>query len=199
MNKDVSTDSQRIAFGQRIRRLRGERNWTLSDLAGRSGLAISTISKAERGLIALTYDRLSQLARGLGVDMSAFFSDTGEGFAPGSFAIARKGEFKRQETKNYVYEMLFSDLWNKSMRPMMGTLKARELHQFDTLLSHAGQEFLLVLEGQVTVYLDGRDPVRLAQGDSIYFDSMIGHVYASVGDKDARILVVCESVESAGK
>ncbi len=199
MSKDVPPDSQRIAFGQRIRRLRGDRNWTLSDLAQRSGLAISTISKAERGLIALTYDRLSLLARGLGVDMSAFFSDTGEGFAPGSFAIARKGEFKRQETKNYVYEMLFSDLWNKSMQPMMGTLKARELHQFDALLSHTGQEFLLVLDGQVTVHLDGRDPVTLAQGDSIYFDSMIGHVYASVGDKDARILVVCESVESAGK
>jgi len=195
MDKDLSQETQRIAFGHRVRRLRSDRKWTLEDLSERSGLAISTISKAERGVIALTYDRLSQLARGLGCDMSAFFSDSGEGFAAGSFAVARKGEFKRQETENYVYEMLFTDLWHKSMRPMMGTLKARELHQFDEFVQHGGQEFLIVLEGEVTVHLQGRDPVRLGQGDSVYFDSMIGHLYASGGDRDARILVVCENVD----
>ncbi|MDU9004354.1 helix-turn-helix domain-containing protein [Sedimentitalea todarodis] len=196
MTKDLQQDSQRIAFGRRIRRLRSEQNWTLSDLSERSGLAISTISKAERGIIALTYDRLSQLAKGLGVDMSAFFTDTGVGFEPGSFAVARKGEFERQETQNYVYEMLFTDLWNKSMRPMMGTLKARELYQFEDFVRHPGQEFLFVLDGEVTVYLDGRDAVKLRQGDSIYFDSTIGHLYASNGDDDARILVVCESLNA---
>ncbi len=192
MDMEPPQSNDRALFGQRVRRLRCERNWTLADLSARSGLAISTISKAERGLIALTYDRLSQLAGGLGCDMSAFFSDDGQGFAPGSFAIARNGEFERQETRNYVYEMLFADLWNKSMRPMMGTLKARELHQFDEFVRHGGQEFLIVLDGVVTVHLEGREAVRLAQGDSIYFDSSIGHLYASDGDRDARILVVCD-------
>lgn len=196
MEKDLSQESQRVEFGRRIRKLRGEQKWTLSDLSERSGLAISTISKAERGVIALTYDRLSQLAKGLDVDMSAFFSDTGVGFEPGSFAVARKGEFERQETEHYVYDMLFTDLWNKSMRPMMGTLKARELYQFEEFVRHAGQEFLFVLEGAVTVHLDGRDPVLLEQGDSIYFDSTMGHLYASSGDADARILVVCGSVNA---
>lgn len=197
MGRPLSQENERALFGQRIRRLRGERSWTLADLSARSGLAISTISKAERGLIALTYDRLSQLANGLGCDMSAFFSDQGEGFAPGSLAVARKGEFKRQETGNYVYDMLFSDLWDKSMRPMMGTLKARELHQFSDFVRHGGQEFLIVLEGAVTVHLDGREPVYLEQGDSIYFDSTIGHLYTSDGETDARILVVCDGRASA--
>jgi transcriptional regulator with XRE-family HTH domain len=195
MEKDLpqptSQDSQRVEFGHRIRKLRSAQKWTLSDLSERSGLAISTISKAERGVIALTYDRLLKLAKGLNVDMSAFFSDTGVGFEPGSFALARKGDFERQETEHYVYDMLFTDLWNKSMRPMMGTLKARELYQFDEFVRHPGQEFLFVLEGAVTVHLDGRDPVLLKQGDSVYFDSAIGHLYASNDDADARILVVC--------
>lgn len=196
MTNDLPLNSQRIEFGRRIRRLRCDQSWTLADLSARSGLAISTISKAERGIIALTYDRLSQLAKGLGVDMSAFFTDTGVGFEPGSFAVARKGEFERQETQNYVYDMLFTDLWHKSMRPMMGTLKARELHQFDEFVRHAGQEFLIVLEGEVTVHLDGRDAVKLSLGDSIYFDSAVGHLYASNGDEDARILVVCDSLNT---
>ena len=62
-------DTQREKFGRRVRALRTERGWTLQELSERSGLAISTISKAERGIIALTYDRLSLLANGFGVDM----------------------------------------------------------------------------------------------------------------------------------
>lgn len=184
-------DSSRLAFGRRLRRLRRDNGWTLAEVAARSGLAISTISKAERGVIALTYDRLEQLAQALGVDMAAFFAAEGQGFEPGGFSVARKGDFERQETANYVYDMLFPEVWNKAMRPMLGTLKARELHDFSEFVRHPGQEFLMVLDGAVTVFVDGRDPVRLDAGDSIYFDSALGHLYASDGDRDARILVVC--------
>ena len=181
----------RADFGRRLRQLRAERGWTLAQVADRSGLAISTVSKAERGVISLTYDRLAQLARGLEVDLAALFAAEGQSFAPGSFAVARKGDFKRQETRAYVYDMLFPELWNKAMTPMMGTLKARQLLDFEEFVRHPGQEFLVVLEGAVTVFVEGRPPVRLAAGDSLYFDSALGHLYASDGDRDTRILVVC--------
>ena len=191
MDNNEKPDSQRIAFGQQIRRLRREKGWTLATVAERSGLAVSTISKAERGVIALTYDRLAQLAQGLEADMAAFFTAEGSRFEPGGFAVARKGEFSRQETANYVYEMLFPELWQKAMTPMMGTLKAHDIKDFEEFVRHPGQEFLLVLEGVVTVHLEGRDPVVLSEGDSIYFYSARGHLYASDEDRDARILVVC--------
>ncbi|MAW87566.1 MAG: XRE family transcriptional regulator [Phyllobacteriaceae bacterium] len=191
MSENGKTDSQRIAFGHQIRRLRREKGWTLAQVAERSGLAVSTISKAERGVIALTYDRLSQLAHGLETDMAAFFAAGGSRFEPGGFAVARKGEFSRQETRNYVYEMLFPEVWDKAMTPMMGTLKAHDIKDFEEFVRHSGQEFLLVLEGVVTVHLEGRDPVVLNEGDSIYFDSARGHLYASEDERDARILVVC--------
>jgi transcriptional regulator with XRE-family HTH domain len=191
MLQTEKTDSQRVEFGRRIRALRREKGWTLAQVAERSGLAVSTISKAERGVIALTYDRLAQLANGLGADMAAFFDAQGSRFEDGAFAVARKGEFRRQETSNYVYEMLFPELWQKAMTPMMGTLKARDILDFDEFVRHPGQEFLVVMEGAVTVHLEGREPVVLQQGDSIYFDSSRGHLYASNGEADARILVVC--------
>ncbi len=195
MKQTAQPDSQRLEFGRRLRELRQERNWTLSEVATRSGLAISTISKAERGVIALTYDRLALLASGLGVDMATFFTAEGQNFKPGSFAVARKGEFRRQETKNYVYEMLFPEIWHKSMTPMMGTLKAHDVLDFEEIVRHPGQEFLIVMEGAVTVHAEGRDPVTLEQGDSIYFDSGRGHLYASSGNIDAKILVVCTEIE----
>lgn len=191
MTKSDSPENSRLAFGRRLRSLRRDKGWTLAELADRTGLAISTISKAERGIIALTYDRLALLADGVGVDLAAFFDSDGHRFEPGSFAVARKGDFKRQETKNYVYDMLFPDLWHKSMSPMMGSLKARELVDFEEFVRHPGQEFLVVMEGTVTVHIEDREAVTLTEGDSIYFDSAIGHLYASDGDHDARILVVC--------
>lgn len=191
MLQTEKTDSQRVEFGKRIRALRRDKGWTLAQVAERSGLAVSTISKAERGVIALTYDRLALLANGLGADMAAFFDAQGSRFEDGAFAVARKGEFRRQETSNYVYEMLFPELWQKAMTPMMGTLKARDILDFDEFVRHPGQEFLVVMEGAVTVHLEGREPVVLHEGDSIYFDSSRGHLYASSGEADARILVVC--------
>lgn len=189
-------DGQRAEFGRRLRELRRARDWTLAELAERSGLAISTISKAERGVMALTYDRMLQLARGIGVDMAEFFTAEGESFAPGSFTVAPRGTFRRQETRNYVYEMLFPEIRNKAMVPMMGTLKAHDILDFDDFVRHPGQEFLLVLEGVVTVHAEGRAPVTLQAGDSLYFDSARGHLYASTGAEDARILVVCTEVET---
>ena len=191
MTKTETDANPRQDFGRRLRRIRRDNGWTLAEVANRSGLAISTISKAERGIIALTYDRLALLARGLDVDLAALFAPKGEDFTPGSFAVARKGEFERQETRNYIYEMLFPDLWHKAMSPMMGSLKARELVDFEDFVRHPGQEFLVVMKGKVTVFVEGRDPVPLEEGDSIYFDSAVGHLYASDGDEDARILVVC--------
>ena len=188
----------RAEFGRRLLELRRARGWTLAELSERSGLAVSTISKAERGLMSLTYDRMLQLARGIGVDMAEFFAADGAAFDPDSFALAPKGTFERQETRNYVYEMLFPEIRNKAMVPMLGTLKAHDLMDFDDFVRHPGQEFLMVLEGAVTVFAEGKTPVTLRQGDSLYFDSSRGHLYASAGAQDARILVVCTEVESSG-
>lgn len=164
---------------------------TLSDLSNASGLAISTISKAERGLMALTYDRMAALASGLGVDMAELFAPRGESFAPGSVAVARAGEHTRQETEHYVYNMMFPELRQKAMTPMFGTLKAHDVVAFDDFVRHEGEEFLTVLAGEVTVFIENRPPLRLNAGDSLYFDSALGHLYASAGAEDARILVVC--------
>ncbi|MCC5987891.1 MAG: helix-turn-helix transcriptional regulator [Pararhodobacter sp.] len=184
-------DHDRAEFGRRLRELRRARGWTLAQLAERSGVAISTISKAERGVMALTYDRMLQLARGIGVDMAEFFASEGEAFAPGGFAVARRGMFRRQETGNYVYEMLFSEIRNKAMTPMLGTLRADQPLAFEDFVRHPGQEFLFVISGRVTVHAEGHAPVTLEAGESLYFDSARGHLYAAADSEDARILVVC--------
>ncbi len=202
MDKKVDSlaprNDRRAKMGERLRQIRTERGLTLAEVAKRSGLAVSTVSKVERGKMAPTYDRFKQLADGLGVDMAALFVERGERLKPGGHSVARRGNFMLHETENYTYEMLFPELWNKAMTPMFGTLRPYEKMHFDRFVEHAGEEFLLVLEGRVMVYLADMAPVTLEKGESIYFDSRRGHLYASAGAGEARILVVCTELQVGG-
>lgn len=182
--------SQHLRLGRRLREIREKSGLTLAEVAERSGLAISTLSRAERGLLALTYDKLLKVAAGLDVHFSALFGETDGQFDRTSLAISRLGDAKVQETGNYHYEILFSDVGDKSMTPMTGVVKARSRSEFDQFNRHPGQEFLYVLSGTLVVHTESHPPVVLNAGESMYYDSMIGHVYTSSGDEDCRILVV---------
>ena len=48
--------NHRDALGVVVKRLRKERGWTLAEAGRRCGLAISTLSKVENGLLSLTFD-----------------------------------------------------------------------------------------------------------------------------------------------
>ena len=192
---DHNPEESRAALARRALGLRKARGLTLQEVADRSGLAVSTISKIERALISPTYDRFSRLAEGRGVDVSELFSDGGNAFADGELAVALKGDEGYLETENYTYEMLFPQVRGKTMVPMMGTLKPQEQMRFDRMVSHPGQEFFHVLEGRVRVQLDGAEDVVLETGESLYFDSRRGHLYAAATDGLARILVVCTEID----
>jgi transcriptional regulator with XRE-family HTH domain len=184
-------DAYRMTLGRRLRDLRKENGWTLAEVAERTGLAVSTISKVERGQMSLTYDRFMQLALRLDLDVSALFSGERKDFDAEAVAVTRSGRAKRYDTPTYVYEMLAAGVAGKRMVPMTGRVTARSLDEFPDFVRHAGEEFLIVLEGTLKVVIEGRRSLRLEAGDSIYFNSGLGHAYLSVGPQDARILVVC--------
>lgn len=194
---DETTALDRASLGQRLRQIRKQKGWTLADVAKRSSLAVSTVSKVERGLMSLTYDRFMQLAAGLDVDVGELFTPAGKVFTPHSFTVTRSSEAGHHETELYEYEMLGAELHNKQMVPMMGRIRAHDVFEFGDFVRHPGEEFLIVLEGTLEVHVEGRETVILEAHDSIYFDSGMGHLYVSAGKVDATIVVVCWQPPSA--
>ena len=67
----------RETFGKRLRSARKRFGWTLAETAERSGISITTISRAERGQLALSYEKFSALGRALRMDMGALFAEAG--------------------------------------------------------------------------------------------------------------------------
>lgn len=187
-----SANGEISVLSNALRKLRGGARLTLKDLSARSGIAASTLSKIENGQLSPTYEKIVLLADGLGVDVAELFGREHSGIvATGRRAICRRGEGVVHITPQYEYEMLCADVTRKQFLPIVTRLRAHSLSAFPELLRHEGEEFVYVLDGQVTLHSDYYEPFVLNQGDSCYFDSHMGHVLVSSGDVDARILWVC--------
>lgn len=173
---------------------RRNRGWSLRELAKRSDISASALSKVERGELSLTYDKLQQLAEGLGVDISALFrmdrqDSVREPMTRRSFASARDGE--TVTTNNYVYRFVHTDIAKKAFNPIVAEIRARSLQDFGPLVVHPGEEFTHVIEGAVTLITEHYSPLRMVAGESVYFDSGMPHAYLNSGDGVARVLCIC--------
>lgn len=181
--------------GTRLRDARKARGLTLMQLSALSGIAVSTISKAERGDIALTYDKFAALTHALQLEFDAIFgvrprtaNTEAQPVAP-TFTAA--GQQVVYDTPNYEYGMLAADITDKRMVPMRGRIRARNVGDFPDYIRHAGEEFVFLLSGQLELRFENGKSFTLSPGDSLYFDSAVGHIYLSVGEGDADVLVCC--------
>lgn len=200
MNASASDDSHGLAPGDVIRNLRKRREMTLSDVSQRTGLAVSTISKLEKGQASLSYDKLVLMSKALEVDISELL-EASPATAPPGVALSgrrivhRAGEGQEVETRSYRQTYLATELLNKKLVPIIAELHARTLDQFiaefGALIRHPGEEFVYVLDGEVEFHTDLYAPVRLKAGDSMYFDSTMGHAYLKGSNATCRVLAVC--------
>lgn len=182
-----------------MRSLRARQGWTLKEMSARSGIAMSTLSKVEHDRLTLTYDKLQQLARRLGMRMSELFAEEDDGAAQPVTARRSLGDLARSvrvETPNYDYYYLCTELRRKRMIPAITRIRARSADEFGELVHHPGEEFIYVLSGQVVVQTEFYDPVTLGPGQAIYLDSSMGHAYlAAEGCEEAEVLGVMSSAD----
>ncbi|MFC3228622.1 helix-turn-helix domain-containing protein [Marinibaculum pumilum] len=186
----TAREVERTEIGARLRRLRRDRGWTLADVAARTGLAVSTLSKVERGRMSLAYDKFASLAATLGLDIADLYTDRGAVGSCPQPVITRTGEAQGHRSGPYIYEVLSTGLRGRQMMPVRGHIMARSLDEFDEWQSHPGDEFLYVLAGSIELHIAGAEPIALATGESVYFDSGRPHVYLSTGTGDAEVLTV---------
>jgi quercetin dioxygenase-like cupin family protein len=86
----------------------------------------------------------------------------------------------------YSYESLAPEKADRFMEPFIVTLVPTEAKDFST---HAGQEFLYILEGEVEVQVGDRVDL-LKPGDAVYYDSAEPHFVRCVSSSPAQIVAV---------
>jgi transcriptional regulator with XRE-family HTH domain len=183
-------------IGKRIHQYRLQNNFTLQELADKTGFSKGYLSKVEKSGKAPPVATLSVIARELGVSVSVIL---GEETIGGSICLVRQNErmlmAKNGQEFGYAYEALANPYPNKHMEPFILSYPSDEAlkHTFQ----HDGEEMLIVLRGQMR-FKYGNSEFVLDQGDCIYFDSSVAHTGEPIGDEPLKTLIVLYSGSPKG-
>lgn len=189
--KDDDQFVEPLQLGKRLKEIRLSNSLTLEEASNLTGLARSTLSKIENEQISPTFQAVQKLTKGLGIDIPQLFVTPADGpEANGRRDVTRNGEGKAHPTVTYEHELLATDIRAKKMVPFKCTVHARSFEEFEDWVRHEGEEFMLVLSGEVDVHTEFYEPVRLGEGDSMYYDAKMGHCLVSVSEIDAQVLWV---------
>jgi transcriptional regulator with XRE-family HTH domain len=179
--------------GGKIAQIREARKLTQEELAERSQIAVGLLRQIEEGDLVPSLTPLTKIARVLGVRMGTFLDDV-EKVGP---VLNRKGQI--QQTVRFAggfqpargeldFHALALDKAGRHMEPFLIDVLPASDKDYEKS-SHEGEEFLYVLSGEIEL-LYGKDGYVLAEGDSIYYDSIVAHHVHAKGDAPARILAV---------
>lgn len=170
---------------------RREQGWTLEQVSQKCGVSVPTISKVEkRGQIS--FDTLLRMIDGLDLDISDVLTAKQQPPAPGGrFTVTRANEadFFTSEQSNYF--MHAAQIRGKQMIALIMHLKTDDPGPAELWSSHEGEEFVIVLEGEVVMHSEFYVPLALNKGDSVYFDSSMRHIFVSANQEQSTILSMC--------
>ena len=186
-----AAEGQRI--GRVLRELRHKKQFTLQDVAAKTGIPKSVLDEIESGDVIPPVATLLKLAKVFNVGMASFFEEEA---ADMKISVTRSGKRIRIERRphhhegevDYIYESLEIHKSDKHMEPLFV-----EFQPVDTgnmvFTNHEGEEFVFVLEGRLEFRTDDRVEI-LEPGDTIYFESDINHSFRSLDEKPAKAIAV---------
>ncbi len=172
-----------ITLGDKLRARRRELGLTLQNVADKAGLTVGFISQIERNLTAPSLSSLVSVSHVLGTQVSEFLSQP-----KGDKSITRHDERRVYGFggSSLSYERLSSNLPDNVLRSVI--IHEPPGHRAEPI-SHEGEEMLFILNGTLTVEIDGMKTV-LETGDSIHFPSTTIHSTWNHSENTTAILWV---------
>jgi transcriptional regulator with XRE-family HTH domain len=178
-----TTANTLAAMGSRIRELRQTRELTLQELAEMSGLSTSMLSLVERGRASPSIGSLIVIASALGVTMSDLLVN---GPDSDEKIVVRASEARVVETAEHVVRRLMREDRARGVSVAVNEY-APHTGSTEHPITHEGFEYGFVLQGELTVEVDGTRHV-LRQGDLIAYSSRRKHKIWNHGRIKVRTL-----------
>jgi transcriptional regulator with XRE-family HTH domain len=178
---------QLLDIALNIRRIRKEKQLTLTQLANRLEITPGFLSRLENFRTIPSLHMLMNIARTLEVDLEDLVRANTEAV---DYVVTRKEqgvEVEREHPESGMhYHALAHDMPNKRMSPFIITIPP---YTKRSPVTTDGDEFFLVLRGTLRYFI-GADEVLLEKGDSLYFRGEIPHYPDNSSDKEVLLLGV---------
>ncbi len=182
-----------ITIGGRIRTLRKERQLSLERLAGKSGVALATLSRIENGKGSGTFKTHQRIAEAFGLSLPELYRD----LRPQDHDVVLM-DTRADEVETFTYDekasavLLARQLSGKQMLPQMIMLQPTgktTLEQYPV----GTERWVFCLEGEVSVVV-GSAGYRLAAEGTLYFKASLPHHFENTGQTAARLLSVTSPI-----
>ncbi|MGA1861598.1 XRE family transcriptional regulator [Deferribacter thermophilus] len=175
-----------MTIGKKIQELRQRKKLTLRQLSKLSGCSLGFLSQVERDLVSPTVSSLKKIADALEISIMHFFDH------PSRYqrVVVKKEERNKlvNPKSKVTYELLrpqFSDTDLEALYMYLepNAYSGKELH------SHNGEEFVIVLKGELEITV-GEEIFHLKEGDSAIYKSNIPHGWRNPGDTVTEVIWV---------
>ncbi len=174
-------------LAKKLQLIRERRGLSLSEASKLTGVANSTLSKIENGKMSPTFDVVTRIMKGLQISPAFLFKATSQLPTDRPAAVDRRKEPIVISMPGADYEILCAENVPRDMFPTIVTLQSHEHHDF---VSHACEEFIMILDGSLEIAFDGEESIRLDKDNCLYFDNTTPHSFRALGDKPARYVSV---------
>lgn len=188
----TSTDGELIerAIGGAIRAARLAAGLSMTALAERCGVSQPYLSQLENGKGSPSINTLYKLANALGVSPQDLLPDEAD-----EVVVILKGSRAATPIEERPDAALARVLLGAPDHLLQVQEVSVDRDQFlGGFFDHEGEEFLYVLEGQITVEIGSRPATALEAGDSVWYAATLPHRWTLIGDEPARMLVVSATV-----
>lgn len=167
--------------GQRIRQLRLAHDLSSKQLAVRSGLTASYLSRIENGKVSPTVATLGKVVQAMGETFGSLFGD-----AQPEGPVVRARD-RRPLHSHGVDDYRVTPSWASRLVVVESVIQAGQASGSEPHSHPGDEECVLVLDGQLTVWLDDRE-FRLDAGDSASYLCRLPHRWRNPGRRDSRVL-----------
>lgn len=170
-----------MILGKKLRQYRRSQNMTMQEVSDATGLSVGFVSQVERNLTVPSLTSLRKLARAVRQPIGTFLNKVAE-----SSEITRASE--REAFSLAAHHVSFERLSHDFEDSQLTSLLLHEPPGYRSEpVSHRGEELIFVLNGEITLEIEGLQAV-LCAGDSYHFASRRLHSCWNHSDSLATVL-----------
>lgn len=188
MSETASRAIALAGLGERLRDLRRARGLSLVELAARSGVPVSTISKIENLQINPSLVHAINLARALKENLGFLIDRDGQDDKSFSVVRADQRATLNLPEMSLVLEDLHGDFQRGILEARIGVI-AQGATSGEEPMNHEGEELCHVLSGAIRYRID-EQVFDLGAGDTIEFKCEDDHLWENIHHGETRVIWV---------